>query len=242
MRGIGVAGCGAGLVASVLLALVSASPTLGIDAVAGQTGPTLVRTYDVRLVGSVTTTAPDVVWTEKATHTYRRVRIRFGKWAGTRVSVGLVETPRNLVDGTPNGVMRGQIAYQETGSTPCSAGKHFSGAARLDIHGSPGRSFYASGTWKGAPGGAELSRRTDCPGLVDVQGINHTWIYEKGRVFAQLNAGEATFGWLLSLRGQPFPVNRVYAGKSVTASVSGSMNDGFGVRKGSLRVTFTPRR
>lgn len=241
MRGFGVTGCGAGLVASIVLALVSAGPTLGVDAAGAQTAPkTFVRTYDVRFVGSVTTTAPDVVWTEKATHTYRGVRIRISQFPG-RVSIGIVETRRATDTGAANGAMRGEVAYQETGSTPCRASKQFSGAARLEILGSGGRSLAASGVWRGKPGGAELSRR-DCPGLGNVQGINYRWSYEKGRVAAQFNAGEAAFIWLLSRSGLPFPVNLVSAGKPVTASASGSMDDGFGVRKGSLRVTFTPRR
>lgn len=214
---------------------------LGVEAAAGQTGAkTFVRTYDVRIVGSVTTTAPDVVLTEKATHTYRGVRIRVSESSG-RVSVGLVETRRATDTGAPNGAMSGEVAYEESGSTPCSTSKEFSGPARLEILGSPGRSLSAAGLWRGKPGGAGLSRR-DCPGLVNVAGLCCTWDYAKGRVAAQFNSHEAMYVWLLPLRRLPFPVNLVYAGKSFAASASGSMTDGFGVREGSLRITFTPRR
>lgn len=243
MRGFGVIGCGAGLVASIVLASASASPTLGVDAAAGQTGPkTVVRTYDVRFVGSVTTTAPDVVFTEKATHTYRGVRIRVSQLSGRGSVVGLVETRRATDTAKPNGFMSGEVVYQETGSTPCSRSKQFSGPARLEVFGSPGRSFSAAGGWAGEHSGVVLSVK-NCLGLFMVQGGNHRWAYEKGRVHAALQAASASFGWLLPLRRLPFPVNLVYAGKSFTASASGSMNDGFGaVREGSLRVTFTPRR
>lgn len=218
---------------------------LGVDAAAGQTGPkTVVRTYDVRLVGSVTTTAPDVLFTEKATHIYRGVPIRVIQQSGLFMGVGLVEPPRAVDTGKPNGTMSGEVVYQETGSTPCSRSKQFRGPARLEVLGSRMRSFSAAGSWRGKRGGAGLSSR-DCPGVVDVSagGTLH-WSYEKGRVAAQLNSFFATYIWLLPrTRGRlPFPVNLVYAGKSFTASASGTMNDGFAVRKGSLRVTFTARR
>jgi hypothetical protein len=68
------------------------------------------------------------------------------------------------------------------------------------------------------------------------------WNYEKRRINAQLDSSAAAFIWLLPLRRLPFPVNLVYAGKSFTASASGSMDSGFGFKEGSLRVTFTARR
>jgi hypothetical protein len=220
---------------------------LCVDAAAGQTPPgqkSFVRTYDVRIVGSVTTTAPDIVFTEKATHVYRGVRIRVIQQSGAFMGAGLVETPRAADTGKPNGAMSGAVAYQEAGSTPCSQSKEFRGPARLEVFGSRGRAFYAAGEWAGKPGGVGLSVR-ECPGLVDVQGGNYQWLYEKGRISAAHSAGGASFTWLLQLRTRgrlPFPVNIVYAGKSFTATASGTMNDGFGVRKGSLRVTFTARR
>ena len=113
----------------------------------------------------------------------------------------------------------------------------------MDVFGSRGRAFYAAGDWAGKPGGVSLSVR-ECPGLANVQGGNYQWLYEKGRVNAAFSAGDAAFTWLLTrTRGRlPFPVDRVNAGKSFTASASGTMSDGFGVRKGSLQVTFTARR
>lgn len=220
---------------------------LCMDAATGQTPPgqkRVVRTYDVRIVGSVTTTAPDIVFTEKATHVYRGVRIRVIQQSGAFMGAGLVETRRAADTGKPNGTMSGQVVYQETGSTPCSRSKQFRGPARLAILGSRMRSFSASGEWRGTRGGAGLSSR-DCPGVVDVSaGGSLFWAYEKGPVAAHLNSFFATYIWLLPrTRGRlPFPVNLVYAGKSFTASASGTMNDGFGDRKGSLRVTFTARK
>lgn len=215
---------------------------LGVDAAAGQTGPTtVVRTYDVRLVGWVTTTAPDIVLTEKVTHTYRGVRIRVTQ-SGLQLSAGLVSSRRTADTDKPNGVMSGKVVYEETGSTPCSRSKQFQGPARFGVHGSGGRSFYVDGEWRGKPGGATFGT-SECRGLFELG--NEMWEHEKGRVNAQLDSSAAAFIWLLPRRtrgGLPFPVNNIYAHKSFTASASSSMDSGFGFKEGSLRVTFTARR
>ena len=219
---------------------VAALLVLAAHAAAAETRQsTFVRTYDIRLAGSVTTTAPDIVFTEQATHTYKGVRIRVSQSSG-RVSVGLLET-RRAAD-RPNGVMSGEVVFQQTGAAPCGTSKQFRGPARVDVFGSSGRAFYAAGDWEGPQGGASLSWR-DCRGLLDVAGDN-LWLYEKGRVSAQLESSSAAFAWLLPIqtRGRlPFPLNLISAGKSFNASATGSFSDGFGVRQGTLRVTFTAR-
>lgn len=213
----------------------------GVDAAAGQTGPKrFERTYDARIVLSVTTTAPDTVYLEKATHTYRRVRILFIVQAS-----GLVTAiPADYAKSPANGVMSGSIAYQKTGSTPCTDSKRFSGPARMEIGAS--RSVSAVGGWAGPPGGAELNRgsKRKCRDAIDFGG-GHVWDYERGRIFAQASSVDGLVGWAITrrpIRGRlPFPLNRLYAGRSFAATVSGTTNDGFAVRQGAIRVTFTAR-
>ena len=212
----------------------------GVDAAAGQTSKRFVRTYDARIVLSVTTTAPDSLFVEKATHTYRRVRILF-----------IIETsgwvraiPADYATEPANGVMSGEVTYQKTGSVPCTDSKRFSGPARMAI--SASRSVSASGQWAGSPGGAELNRgsKRKCPDVIDFGG-GHVWEYTKGRIIAQASSVYGQFGWVLTappIRGRlPYPLDRLYAGKSFVATASGTTNDGFAVRNGSIRVTFTAR-
>ena len=229
-------------VAVVLLA--SAILVVGAGSAAGQNPPgekRFMRTYDVTIVGSVRTTAPDIVFVEKATHTYRRVRVIVLDRSG-RVTVSPAD--HNLAPNQPkNGVMSGEVVFQQTGSVPCSQRKQFRGAARVDISGQGGRSVGAGAGWAGAPGGARLiEREWKCPGLLDLPGAGHPWEFTKGLVTAQFSSDSALVFWQLSrARGRPFPVDRLYAGKAFSAEVAGTTNDGSLVQTGRIRVAFTPR-
>ena len=231
MRGFGVTGCGAGLVASIVLAV-------GVGSAAGQSGSSVVvRTYDVRIVGSVTTTAPDTVFVETATHVYNRIQVRVD---------GVARRPYVFsIDRSERGVMSGEVNYQKTGSVPCSQSKRFRGPARLQVSGAGGRSVSVSGGWAGAPGGAYLMEREwKCAGLFDMPAVGFPWNYEKGFLTADFASYGAGAAWLLPrARGRlPFPMDRLYAGKSFAATASGSETEGLLVRTGTIRVTFTARR
>ena len=228
----------------VVAPLAAAILVAGAGSAAGQTPAQkrLMRTYDVAIVGSVRTTGPNIVLVEKATHTYRRVRVIVLEQAG-RVSVFPADA--NLAPNQPkNGVMSGEIVFQQTGSAPCSQSKQFRGAARLDISGQGGRSVGAGAGWAGAPGGARIiEREWKCSGLFNLPGAGHPWEFAKGLLTAQFSSDSALVFWSLPrTRGRlPFPVDRLYAGKSFAAEVSGSTNDGFLLQTGRIRATFTAR-
>jgi hypothetical protein len=230
---------------SGVVLLAALLPVLGVSSASGQSPPgekRLVRTYDVTIVGSVRSTAPDIVLVEKATHTYRRVRVIVLERAG-RVSV--FPADYNLAPDQPkNGVMSGEVVFQQAGSAPCSQSKRFRGAARLDISGQLGRSVGAGAGWAGAPGGARLTEREwKCPGLFNLPGAGHPWEHAKGLLTAQFASDSALVFWRLARtsRGLPFPLDRLRAGRSFAAEVSGSANDGFLVEIGRVRATFTAR-
>lgn len=230
-------------IAIVLLSV--AIPVVGVGSAVGQTPPgqkRLMRTYDVTIVGSVRSTAPDIVLVEKATHTYRRVRVIVLEQGG-RVSV--IPADYNLAPDQPkNGVMSGEVVFQQTGSAPCSQRKPFRGAARLDISGQGGRSVGAGAGWAGAPGGARLTEREwKCPGLFNLPGAGHPWEYTKGLLTAQFASDAATVFWRLSRPrvGLPFPLDRFRAGRSFAGEVSGSTRDGSLTQTGKIRITFTAR-
>jgi hypothetical protein len=222
-----------------IVLLAASSLAVGVGSAAGQSGSSdVVRTYDVRIVGTVTTTAPDTVFVEKATQVYNRVQVRVGGVAGRPIVFS--------IDQSEKGVMSGEVNYQKTGSAPCSQSKRFRGAARLQVSGAGGRSVSVFGGWAGAPGGAYLMEREwECPGLFDMPGVGHVWDREEGRLMADFASYGGGVSWLLPRAGGrlPFPMDRLYAGKSFAAIVSGpETEEGLPwSRTGTIRVTLTPR-